>query len=409
MEDKEVTDVEKIAKKKFSDIIIKIKKWLGSKNLKPVVITDGNDAEGAIGYHFLFKNIDGKEVANIESTYTQSDRIECSPHTGPVTRDSRKKKRKHDNIDNIASTLYISWISVEELEQGKGYGLLILIYCICYINSIHRIQVASLEDMSKKAGYICSLYHKVRFMPLPTDLLQLDMSNYKKFQTTGGPELLLDLTMKGDYADMLDRLISSRYPIPVNIEIDNSDKDKIDNSDKDKLDKYNELEKELVEFAVEGERFYNAVHTLASVRKAATRWREAMKKKRRNMVGGSARAAKYTLKELKDIAVSNKIKITKKIDNKTLYLNKADLIKKLKKHGYYTICRLGEKDREINCGHSSPTRRPIIGDRAAKYTLKELKDIAVSNKIKITKKIDNKTLYLNKADLIKKLKKHKLL
>jgi hypothetical protein len=404
MEDKEVTDVEKIAINKFSGIITKIKEWLESKKLKPVVITDGNDAEGAIGYQFLFKNIDGKEVANIESTYTQSDRIECRPHTGPVTRDSRKKKRKHDNIDNIdniASTLYISWISVVDSEQGNGYGLLILIYCICYINSIHRIQVASLEDMSKKAGYICSLYHKVRFMPLSTELLQLDMSNSKKFQTTGGPELLLDLTMKGDYADMLDRLISSRYPKPVNIEIDNSDKDK--------LDKYNELEKELVEFAVEGERFYNAVHTLASVRKAATRWREAMKKKRRNMEGGSARAAKYTLKELKDIAVSNKIKITKKIDNKTLYLNKADLIKKLKKHGYYTICRLGEKDREINCGHSSPTRRPIIGDRAAKYTLKELKDIAVSNKIKITKKIDNKTLYLNKADLIKKLKKHKLL
>ena len=68
-----------------------------------------------------------------------------------------------------------------------------------------------------------------------------------------------------------------------------------------------------------------------------------------------------------------------------------------------------KKEREINCGHSSPMKRPIICDRAAKYTLKELKDIAVSNKIKITKKIDNKTLYLNKADLIKKLKKHKLL
>ena len=55
-------------------------------------------------------------------------------------------------------------------------------------------------------------------------------------------------------------------------------------------------------------------------------------KNRTKPYGGSGRAAKYTLKELKDIAVSNKIKITKKIDNKTLYLNKADLIKKLKKH-----------------------------------------------------------------------------
>jgi hypothetical protein len=44
-----------------------------------------------------------------------------------------------------------------------------------------------------------------------------------------------------------------------------------------------------------------------------------------------------------------------------------------------------------------------------KYTLKELKNIALRNKIKITKKIDEKTLPLNKIDLSKKLKRYKLL
>jgi hypothetical protein len=43
------------------------------------------------------------------------------------------------------------------------------------------------------------------------------------------------------------------------------------------------------------------------------------------------------------------------------------------------------------------------------YTLKKLKNIAIRNKIKITKKIDEKTLPLNKTDLIKKLKRNKLL
>ena len=39
-----------------------------------------------------------------------------------------------------------------------------------------------------------------------------------------------------------------------------------------------------------------------------------------------------------------------------------------------------------------------------KYTVKELKYIAIKNNIKITKKLDKKTVSLNKNDLIKKLK-----
>lgn len=45
-----------------------------------------------------------------------------------------------------------------------------------------------------------------------------------------------------------------------------------------------------------------------------------------------------------------------------------------------------------------------ILSKGGKYTVKELKNIAIKNKIKITKKIDQKTVSLNKNDLIKKLK-----
>jgi hypothetical protein len=43
------------------------------------------------------------------------------------------------------------------------------------------------------------------------------------------------------------------------------------------------------------------------------------------------------------------------------------------------------------------------------YILKELKNIAIINNIKITKKMNEKIVHLNKTDLIKKLKRYKLL
>jgi hypothetical protein len=58
----------------------------------------------------------------------------------------------------------------------------------------------------------------------------------------------------------------------------------------------------------------------------------------------------------------------------------------------------------------SKVNNPIIMRRGGgEYTLKKLKNIAIRNKIKITKKIDEKALPLNKTDLIKKLKRYKLL
>lgn len=44
-----------------------------------------------------------------------------------------------------------------------------------------------------------------------------------------------------------------------------------------------------------------------------------------------------------------------------------------------------------------------------KYTVKELQAIAIENKIKITKKVEGKTVRLNKQGMIAKLKRHKLI
>ena len=58
---------------------------------------------------------------------------------------------------------------------------------------------------------------------------------------------------------------------------------------------------------------------------------------------------------------------------------------------------------------SQSAKMPVKKGGKQKYTIKELKDIAIKNKIKITKKLNEKKVPLNKKDLIKKLKRYKLL
>jgi hypothetical protein len=364
------------------------------------------------------------QLANLHCYCTINDTITpyytSMNYRGCVTRSESKIMSDH-MPDIEANTLSIAWVGVSEEERGQGYGLLILIYCICHINAENIFHYFSLDDVSNAANSVGkNIYRRVGFLPLPREFINLDSGNPKMYESTGGPELFVPLQCyEGyEYEDMIGRLVLKKFPL--------QDKDiELKPLEEKELKLLDDFVTKTLSLNSRWTTLIKAKHKLMAPLRAPLSMRvgtSSMRsingtptmtsentRKTNNPYGGSGSAAKYTLKELKDIAVSNKIKITKKIDNKTLYLNKADLIKKLKKHGYYTICGLEKKEREINCGHSSPMKRPIICDRAAKYTLKELKDIAVSNKIKITKKIDNKTLYLNKADLIKKLKKHKLL
>ena len=423
----------KDSQKKFKSFLKHITKYLDDEGIEHKVTVkrepddpdDMNKVTKSVSIVF-YKGF--SQLANLHCYCTINDTITpyytSMNYRGCVTRSESKIMRDH-MPDIEANTLSIAWVGVSEEERGKGYGLLILIYCICHINAENIFHYFSLDDVSNAANSVGkNIYRRVGFLPLPREFINLDSGNPKIYESTGGPELFVPLQCyEGyEYENMIGRLVFKKFPL--------QDKDiELKPLEEKELKLLDDFVTKTLSLNSRWTTIIKARHKLMASLRAPLKAHSSMRvgtssmrsingtrtmtsentKKTNNPYGGSGSAAKYTLKELKDIAVSNKIKITKKIDNKTLYLNKADLIKKLKKHGYYTICGLEKKEREINCGHSSPMKRPIICDRAAKYTLKELKDIAVSNKIKITKKIDNKTLYLNKADLIKKLKKHKLL
>ena len=413
----------KLSQEKFGKFLLHIKKYLDNIGIVPKVTVelshdDSNDMKKKVtksvsfGFYKREQHENTTPLAILHCYCTINDTI--APYytrmnySGCVTR-SQSNISREPMPDIEANTLSIIWVGVLEEAQGKGYGLLILIYCICHINAENNFDYFNLDDDSNAANSVGkNIYRKVGFIPLPGEFINLDSDNPKMYESTGGPELFVPLQCyEGDeYEHMIGRLVFKKFPlrdIPANdIVLTLSEKSELELLDEvvTKTSLLNSWWKTLLKAKL---------ILMAPLSKPGGPMRDKITTSRTTPYSTGGSAAKYTLKELKDIAVSNKIKITKKIDNKTLYLNKADLIKKLKKHGYYTICGLEKKEREINCRHSSPMKRPIICDRAAKYTLKELKDIAVSNKIKITKKIDNKTLYLNKADLIKKLKKHKLL
>jgi hypothetical protein len=427
----------KDSQKKFKSFLKHITKYLDDEGIEHNVTVkrepddpdDMNKVTKSVSIVF-YKNT--QPLANLHCYCTINDTITpyytSMNYRGCVTRSESKIMRDH-MPDIEANTLSIACVGVSEEERGKGYGLLILIYCICHINAENIFHYFNLDDVSNAANSVGkNIYRRVGFIPLPREFIELNLDNPKMYESTGGPELFVPLQCyEGyEYEDMIGRLVLKKFPLQdKDIELKPLEEKELKLLD-DFVKKTLSLNSRWTTLLKASHKFKAPLRAHLSMLRGHSSMRVGTSmrsingtptttsvKTRRTTIhkpyGGSGSAAKYTLKELKDIAVSNKIKITKKIDNKTLYLNKADLIKKLKKHGYYTICGLEKKEREINCGHSSPMKRPIICDRAAKYTLKELKDIAVSNKIKITKKIDNKTLYLNKADLIKKLKKHKLL
>ena len=231
-------------------------------------------------------------LAKIECSYTINETITpyfaSKNHSNCVTR-SNLNKIKNPMSEIEANTLSILWVGVSEEVQGQGYGILILIYCICHINAKNNFDYFNLDDDSNAANSVSrNIYRKVGFIPLTSELIELDLNKPKFFLSTGGPELFVPLQCyeRGDYEDMIHRLLLNKFQLPSDLSRTPGGPMKVKDTTKNRTKPY----------------------------------------------GGSGRAAKYTLKELKDIAVSNKIKITKKIDNKTLYLNKADLIKKLKKH-----------------------------------------------------------------------------
>ena len=78
---------------------------------------------------------------------------------------------------------------------------------------------------------------------------------------------------------------------------------------------------------------------------------------------------------------------------------------------FITLEKFFNKDNSVI---TEPTRayllkKKLAGGYKKTYLVKELKDIAKKNNIKITKKSNGKDVYLNKKELTTKLKKFKLI
>ena len=96
-----------------------------------------------------------------------------------------------------------------------------------------------------------------------------------------------------------------------------------------------------------------------------------------------------------------------------------NILKREKEKNTLRVSSRGTGVLNTRCTHFKQNRSKIssrstiiISDKKGgeqKYKIKELKDIAIKNKIKITKKLNEKKVPLNKKDLIKKLKRYKLL
>ena len=80
---------------------------------------------------------------------------------------------------------------------------------------------------------------------------------------------------------------------------------------------------------------------------------------------------------------------------------------------YYTFTNYMKinKTVAINLKHIILVKPKSSGGKKAvvKYTVKELQAIAIENNIKITKKVEGKTVRLNKQGMIAKLKRYKLI
>ena len=355
------------SQKIFEGLLGHITTYLANKGIEPKVTVelshdDPDDMKKvtksvSIVFYKRGQHENTTPLANLHCYCTINDTITpyytSMNYRGCVTRSESKIMREH-MPDIEANTLSIIWVGVSEEARGQGYGLLILIYCICHINAENTFHYFNLDDDSKNANSVGkNIYRRVGFLPLPREFINLDSDNPKMYESTGGPELFVPLQCyEGkDYEDMIHRLLLKKFPLQ-------GEELKLEPLEEEELKLLGDFVTKTLSLNSWWTTLIKAKYNFMAPLRAHLRAHLSMLRGHSSMrVGRSMRsfngtpttsvktkktinnpynaggsAAKYTLKELKDIAVSNKIKITKKIDNKTLYLNKADLIKKLKKH-----------------------------------------------------------------------------
>ena len=129
------------SQKKFESFSEHITKYLDAKGIVPKVTVkrepdDPDDMKKVTKSVSIVFYKNTQPLANLHCYCTINDTITpyytSMNYRGCVTRSESKIMREH-MPDIEANTLSIAWVGVSEEERGQGYGLLILIYCICHM------------------------------------------------------------------------------------------------------------------------------------------------------------------------------------------------------------------------------------------------------------------------------------
>jgi len=190
----------------------------------------------------------------------------------------------------------ITWVNTIENYEGQGLGTLIFIYSICYLKNKHKnTEYVILDDDSKNSSKIKNnIYNNLGFSFKGFQSLREEISQNDNLEdepleiVMSGPEKQLKLGI--NFIKRAEKILNN-----IVLREKNNNTSKVSRSTR--------------------------VSTTISTRY------EPYKKK-----GGKKDENKYTIKELKDISIKNKIKITKIQNEKKIYLTKKDLIKKLKRY-----------------------------------------------------------------------------
>lgn len=269
-----------IIKKKGFNIKVTEDIYLGSQEDQQVVKYD-------------FKILDGDTIVTALTCYYSEGQV-----IKGITRNAYENQEDEMVIN-------ITWVVTYKKYEGQGLGLLIIIYSICHLKNIYiNTEYVILDDDSDNSSKIKNnMYNKLEFY-------------FKGFQSLK-EEIGPDDNPEDEPTEIVMTGPEKQLKLGVN---------------------FITRAKNILDNILKREKEKNTLRVSSRTRVLTTRYKpyspyvsnkSSQSTKMPVKKGGEQ---KYTIKELKDIAIKNKIKITKKLNEKKVPLNKKDLIKKLKRY-----------------------------------------------------------------------------
>jgi hypothetical protein len=269
-----------IIKKKGFNIKVTEDIYLGSQEDQQVVKYD-------------FKILDGDTIVTALTCYYSEGQV-----IKGVTRNAYENQ-EDERVFNI------TWVVTYKKYEGQGLGLLIIIYSICHLKNIYiNTEYVILDDDSDNSSKIKNnMYNKLEFY-------------FKGFQS-----LKEEIGPNDNPEDEPTEIVMTGPEKQLKLGVN-----------------FITRAKNILDNILKREKEKNTLRVSSRTRVLTTRYKpyspyvsnkSSQSAKMPVKKGGKQ---KYTIKELKDIAIKNKIKITKKLNEKKVPLNKKDLIKKLKRY-----------------------------------------------------------------------------